>query len=87
MIFPSALGVLFVLDGLGLLALAAYERLHVADRLENSVGLEIVLILALVFITTVALLRTATGSRRDKQKAGRQKSGQGKGADLFLAGK
>jgi hypothetical protein len=87
MIFPFALGVLFVLDGLALLALAVYERLHVADRLENTVGLEIVLILALVFITAVALMRTATGSRRNKQKAERQKSGSGKGADLFLAGK
>jgi hypothetical protein len=87
MIFPSALGVLFVLDGLALLALTAYGRLHVADGLENSVGLETVSILALVCLTTVALMRTATGSRRNKQKAERQKSGSGKGADLFLAGK
>ena len=87
MIFPSALGVLFVLDGLALLALTAYGRLHVADGLENSVGFEMVSILALVCLTTVALMRTATGSRRNKQKAERQKAGSGKGADLFLAGK
>lgn len=76
MIFAFALGVLFVLDGLALLALTAYERLHVTE-----------LILALVFITALALMRTATGSRRNKQRAGRQKSRAGKGADLFLAGK
>lgn len=87
MVFPFALGVLFVLDGLALLVLAAYERLHIADGLENFVGLGIILIPALVFITTVALMRTATGSRRNKQKAERQKSGSGKGADLFLVGK
>lgn len=86
-IFHFALGVLFVLDGLALLALAAYERLHVADGLENIVGLEIMLIPAIVSITTVALMRTATGSRRDKQKAEAAEGRAGDGADLFLAGK
>lgn len=87
MIFPFALGALFVLDGLASLALVAYKRLHVADGLENMVGLEIVLVSALVFITTVALMRTATGARRNKQRAERLRAGSGKGADLFLAGK
>lgn len=72
MIFPSVLGVLFVLDGLALLAVAAFEGLHVADGLENFVGLEVMLILVLVSITTVALGRMATGSRRNKQKVVRR---------------
>lgn len=37
MIFPSALGVLFALDGLALLALTAYERLHAAERLGRLI--------------------------------------------------
>ena len=68
MIFPSVLGVLFVLDGLALLAVAAFERLHVADGLEKFVGLEVMLILVLVSITTVSLGRMAKGSRRNKRK-------------------
>ena len=73
MIFPFALGALFVLDGLALLALAAFERLHVADWSEGFVSLEIMLILALVTITTGALIRISMRSRRNKQKAGRPK--------------
>jgi hypothetical protein len=38
MIIPSALGVLFVLDGLALLTLAAVERLHGAN-MAGSVGM------------------------------------------------
>jgi hypothetical protein len=45
--------------------------IHVADGLENFVGLEVMLILVLVSITTVALGRMATGSRRNKQKVER----------------
>lgn len=71
MIFPSVLGGLFVLDGLALLAVAAFERLHVTDGLENFVGLEVMLIIVLVSITTVALGRMFTGSRRNKQKVAR----------------
>lgn len=56
MIFPSSLGVLFVMDGLALLALGAFEQLRLSHELKNFVSLEIVAILTVVFITTEAQL-------------------------------
>lgn len=63
------LGVLFVLDGLALLMLAIFGRSQVVDGLENVIGLEMMLILALVSSTTVVLIRLGMRPRRTKQKA------------------
>ena len=74
MIMPSALGVLFVLDGLALLALAASARLRLADGLENLMSLEMLLILAPVAATAAALSRTAARSRARRRRSEREKS-------------
>lgn len=71
MIFPFALGVLFVLDGLALLALAAYGLLQGVGGSENIVNIEMMLIVALVSITAMALIRIIIYSRRNKRKVER----------------
>lgn len=57
MIFPFALGLLFVVDGLMLLALALYEQVRLAGSLDNIVGLEIISLLIIVFIIALALVQ------------------------------
>jgi len=74
MFVPSALGVLFVLDGLGLLALAASARLRPEEGLEDLVSLEVLLILAPVAATAAALNRTAA-----RWRAGRGTTETGSG--------
>lgn len=65
MVVPSALGVLFVLDGLALLALAASARLRHADGLKNLLSLEMLWILA----PAAALIRPAPrGARRSERE-------------------
>ena len=60
MIFPSALGVLFVLDGLALLTLAAVEWLQGAG-MAGSVGMIVALALVSVSIAILVLLFRFTG--------------------------
>lgn len=74
MIVPSALGVLFVLDGVALLALAASARLRIADGLEDFVSLQTLLIFAPVAVTAAALIRMAASSRSGRSRSGREKS-------------
>ena len=74
MIVPSALGVLFLLVGLALLALAASARLRLTDGLENLMSLEMLLILAPAAATAAALSRTAARSRARRRRSGREKS-------------
>lgn len=71
MVVPSALGVLFILDGSALLALAASARLRLADGLEDLVSLEVLLILAPAAATAAALTRLAAragGGRRRSER-------------------
>lgn len=77
MIVPSALGMLFVLDGLALLALAASARLRLTDGLENLVSLEMMLILAPVAAAATALNRTAARRRARRRHSEREKSWRG----------
>lgn len=63
MIIPSALGVLFVLDGLALLTLAAVEWFQGAD-MAGSVGMIAALALAPVSIATLVLPIRFTGRIR-----------------------
>lgn len=62
MIFPSALGVLFVLDGLALLTLAAVERLQNADMVGSS-EMIVALVPVSVSIAALVLLPRLTGRR------------------------
>jgi hypothetical protein len=74
MIVQSALGLLFVLDGLALLALAASARLRLTDGLENLMNLEMLLILAPVAAAATALYRTAARERARRRRSRREKS-------------
>ena len=62
-IIPSALGVLFVLNGLALLTLAAAERLQGADTV-GRLGMIVALAFVSVSIATIVLLHRLTGRRR-----------------------
>ncbi len=72
MIFPSALGALFILDGLALLTLAAVERLRGANVIGRSVSSEIIVVLILVFVSIVTFVWLKRRARRNKRRAERQ---------------
>lgn len=73
MIVPSALGVLLLIDGLALLALAAVERLDSSGTDASGVGPDVIMTLAFVAAAVVALFwsgvhlyRGVTSARREE---------------------
>jgi hypothetical protein len=68
MVVPSVLGVLFVLDGLALPALAASAWRSLADWLTNLVSLEMLLILAPTAAAAALIRLAARGSRRSERE-------------------